>query len=250
MNNGYVIYNDDSVKLKVLDVVAKVGLKDPICTISKKKLENIVSFVSDVKIDCSDGFKINDFKFEGNVIKSRENVLNSEDKYKFDVKKSYIATIDKKTANDVVKFYDIVKSVVEKNDENVDEKKPKENKVEDIFDVKTDDNVEDKAENVDEPKTEIIEENKIEEKVDDKIVFDASKETSLQGAFNMQFVNPNEGKEEVIDKNKEEKKETEDNSSDTEGKKKGGYRIFVVCIIASFVLTVMAILIATKIISV
>ena len=220
----YSIYNDDSVKLLISGINVSGVVKEPVCSIEKKKLENVVDLFNDVKIDCSDGFVINSIKYNDSVINPRSGVLDLDKKYNFDVKKSYIATTDKKIVNLIINFYEIVKDVTE-------------NKTNDIFDIKNDEMPEEKVE---------------EMEVDtssDNVVFDASKETKLQDALNMQFVNPNKDGEETANSNVEEQKEVE-NSDVSKSKKNGGYKIFVFCIIASLILTVLAILIATRVIQV
>lgn len=199
------IYNNDFVKSKLSSCVILATVKNSIGFLSTKKSSNLAEFFDDITVNCSidsNGLVINEIDYDTVKIKSINNVLVPNGDYKFGIRKSYVATIDKNIVNKVTNFYGIIRNVVN---------------------------------------------------VNNKVVFDASKETRLQDALNTEFVNPNSVNIQPTNVNVAVNNVAAvDNSriNSNNNKIKGQIHIFWLCIFASIIVTTFGILIGIGVIPV
>lgn len=118
----FTIYRDESRKNIIEKLLNSNLINDPPIVSTKKNIiENIASFLVDIKLNIvlSDGFKINKIRLlNGKILPSINNKISSLIQH-FNIRTSYVATIDKKVLNDIRNFYQKLENVEIKPEETI-----------------------------------------------------------------------------------------------------------------------------------
>lgn len=126
----YSIYKSN-VNLEKIEDLLNINSVTPLITIDKNKLKNISDLLSEVRINATynNDFKINEIVLLGGKVKSSlDNKINNISQ-QFNIRSSYVATIDKNIVNGVAEFYS-----------KIEDKKIEENPVV-VFDVSKENNL-------------------------------------------------------------------------------------------------------------
>ena len=126
----YSIYKSN-VNLEKIEDLLNINSVTPLITIDKNKLKNISDLLSEVRINATynNDFKINAIVLLGGKVKSSlDNKINNISQ-QFNIRSSYVATIDKNIVNGVAEFYS-----------KIEDKKIEENPVV-VFDVSKENNL-------------------------------------------------------------------------------------------------------------
>jgi len=128
----YSIYRNNVNFENIENLINKnINSTTPLITINKNNLKNISNFLSIVKINATynNGFKINEIVLLGGKIKSSINNKINNIMQQFNIKSSYVATIDKNIVNGVSIFYTKIEDIVKREEPIV------------VFDVSKEDNL-------------------------------------------------------------------------------------------------------------
>lgn len=106
------IYFDDVMKNKVSGLDAVVDSKKLVCSVNKKKIDDLSSFFEGIILECDNNDNVNLIEFDDVKIKSKDNIVDVNDIQKFGVRNAYVASIDKKIISGVINFYDLLKTSV------------------------------------------------------------------------------------------------------------------------------------------
>ena len=223
-----------------------VNLNNKVLDLNKKDSIKLSQFFYDKVISVSDSnnvFGINEVNVSSVLIKPSYKVLDSNNTYSFDVKKSYVITVDKEVMDDIYKFYSmfipidnisLASDTIFDSNDIFKTNEVSENKDDVIIEINNNNNV--------------VEENNDTQVIDNsnQVIFKADKETNLKEVFdNIESStvvnNISESSNNDIIVNKEENKNT--TSSDTSSK-----WLILICVLAGIALTVMGVFIAISII--
>lgn len=106
------IYFDDVMKNKVSGLDAVVDSKKLVCSVNKKKIDDLSSFFEEIILECDNNDNVNLIEFDDVKIKSKDNIVDVNDIQKFGVRNAYVASIDKKIISGVINFYDLLKNSI------------------------------------------------------------------------------------------------------------------------------------------
>lgn len=106
------IYFDDVVRNKISSIDGVVNSNNAFCSVDKKKINGLSMFFDCITLDCDNNDNVNLIEFDDVKVKSKDNIIDVNDEQKFDIRKSYVASIDKRILNGVINFYDLIKTSV------------------------------------------------------------------------------------------------------------------------------------------
>lgn len=107
MSDFYTLYNNSDQKQRLTPLLSLQKLDTPILSADKKRVEEIMDFLTSAKISVKldNGLQINSIEILKGKVKPSQNAITKSIIQNFNIRSSYVATVDKSIIDQIGDFY-------------------------------------------------------------------------------------------------------------------------------------------------
>lgn len=107
MSDFYTLYNNSDQKQRLTPLLSLQKLDTPILSADKKRVEEIMDFLTSAKISVKldNGLQINSIEILKGRVKPSQNAITKSIIQNFNIRSSYVATVDKSIIDQIGDFY-------------------------------------------------------------------------------------------------------------------------------------------------
>ena len=107
MSDFYTLYNNSDQKQRLTPLLSLQKLDTPILSADKKRVEEIMDFLTSAKISIKldNGLQINSIEILKGKVKPSQNAITKSIIQNFNIRSSYVATVDKSIIDQIGDFY-------------------------------------------------------------------------------------------------------------------------------------------------
>ena len=107
MGDFYTLYNNSDQKQRLTPLLSLQKLDTPILSADKKRVEEIMDFLTSAKISVKldNGLQINSIEILKGKVKPSQNAITKSIIQNFNIRSSYVATVDKSIIDQIGDFY-------------------------------------------------------------------------------------------------------------------------------------------------